>query len=140
MDKNNDNVIPDVLILFIYSLQYVIFHNYTIYIIFNVITYNCFIQILISNINSLFSVTNTKCRPSISCHSLKKKKLDIVDLHCCNCCHLLSDLPSKFQSLMTILHYINVKRLNIPKVVIFYIWHVKEVKVSWDANIGKVIQ
>ena len=45
-----------------------------------------------------------------------KKDLGIIDLYCSNYCHLLSELSLKFQSSMTIIHYMYVRMQNIPKV------------------------
>jgi hypothetical protein len=57
--------------------------------------------------------------------------LGIIDLQCCNYGHFLKDSPSKFYSFLTIIHYINVRMQNIPKV--------DESKVSLDDNICKAI-
>ena len=54
-------------------------------------------------------------------------KLNIIDIICSNCCHLVSDFSSKFQSSTTIFHHINVKMLNICT------------EVSWDDSICKII-
>ena len=59
--------------------------------------------------------------------------MGIIDLQCCNHCHLLIDIPSKFQSSMTIFHYIDVKMQNIPD----FILHSRNV--SWDDNYWKLI-
>ena len=76
------------------------------------------------------SVINIRCNPHIICHSFKKK-LDIIDLQCCNYCHLLRDSSSNFQSIMIIVHYIILKVHDMPKV--------DELKVILDDNICKLI-
>ena len=64
-----------------------------------------------------------------------KKQLGIIDLQCCNYCHLLSDFSSKFQSSMTIIFHCKIVRMqNIPNFVSI-IGNLDELKVSWDDSI-----
>ena len=58
-------------------------------------------------VNHLCGVNNTKCKPNTICHCLQKI-LGIINLQCCNYCHLLSDSTYKVQLSMTIFHYRNV--------------------------------
>ena len=60
-----------------------------------------------------------------------QKKIGRHRLQQCNCCHLLSGFPSKFQSSMIVIHYKNVRTQNIPKV--------DELKVHWVDDICKLI-
>ena len=64
----------------------------------------------------LYSVTNTKCKPNITCHFLQEKfgyyRLTMLQL-----LSLTKWISSKFQSSMTILRYRNFKMHNIPKFV-----------------------
>ena len=55
----------------------------------------------------------------------------ITDLRYYNSCQLLSDFPSKFQSIMTIFHHINVNMKYIPKM--------DELKVSSVDSIRELI-
>jgi hypothetical protein len=77
------------------------------------------------------SVPNNKGKPNSFCHSLLKMFLDIIDLQCCNHYHLVNDISSKFQPLMTTFHYIIIKMHNMPKI--------NELNVSYNDNICKLI-
>ena len=59
--------------------------------------------------------------------------MGIIELQCCNCYHLVSEISSKFQSFMTILNYMNV-RTNFVSII--DIW--MNYKVSWDDNTCKL--
>jgi hypothetical protein len=87
-------------------------------------------------VNCPYSVTNTKCEPNIICHSLKKN-LGIIDLQCCNYCHLHNNFPSKFILSMTICQCKNVLDVENIKLC-FNNWHSDELKVSWDDSYCKV--
>ena len=67
------------------------------------------VVLLNTNCKPRYSVTNTKCQPYIICHSLQIL-WGIVDLQCCNYCHLPSKFLSKFQSSVTIFHHKLLRR------------------------------
>jgi hypothetical protein len=53
------------------------------------------------------------------CH-WKTKRLGIVDLQCYNCYHSLSDISSKFHSVVVTFHYMNFRVNNIPSIVLIF--------------------
>ena len=94
----------------------------TLNIVFSVTNFTLSRSILI--VNRSCRITNTKCSPNTSCRSLSKKNLDSLDLQHYNYCHLLSVFSSTFQSFLTVIHFLNDRMLNIPKL--------DEHKLNWD--------
>ena len=57
---------------------------------------------------------NNKCTLDISTLDIvipHNILLEIINLQCCDNCHLVSGFPSKFQSTLTILHYTNAPNI-----------------------------
>ena len=93
--------------------------HYTKYCI---ICHQSYLSCSILTVDRPCSVTNTKWKPNIICHSLWMN-LGTIDLQCYKNCHLLRKLSTKIQSSMTIFHYRNVRMHNTPNcVAIIGIW------------------
>ena len=104
-------------------------NNYTIYCFKCHQLYSSCSLLIVSR---LCSVANTKRKPKMICHCLKKN-LGIIDLQCYNYFHycLWCDLSSKFQLFATTFRDMNVRMQNVSKV--------DELKVSWVDSICKHI-